>query len=137
MTIESIAKEMAEQYDNEIAKAFVFQVWKLLKAHGIEVRLTQKEHEKLIEEGKKFLKYTRSYELNFTDVDTSEHDAEVIDDFAERLLEDLITMRDKKFDIAKGTAMPERYTYLKVMDTLDMVIEMVKINAEQLKEKKE
>lgn len=59
---------------------------------------------------------------------------QAIDEFAESLLKELVPMKDKKFDIARGTAMPERYIHLKLMDILDTVIEMVKIKAEQLKE---
>lgn len=68
----------------------------------------------------------------------AEHDAQVrvdaIDEYKQRLLEDLIPLKDKYFDIAKGTSMPERYTHLKRMDTVDLIIEMVELKAEQLKE---
>lgn len=60
--------------------------------------------------------------------------ADAIDEYKERILKDLILLKDMYFDIAKGTKMPERYTHLKRMDTVDVIIEMVKIKAEQLKE---
>lgn len=61
---------------------------------------------------------------------------DTIDEYKQRLLEDLIPLKDKYFDIAKGTSMPERYTHLKRMDTVDLIIEMVELKAEQLKEQK-
>lgn len=60
--------------------------------------------------------------------------ADAIDEYKEQLLEYLIPLKDKYFDLAKGTKMSERYMHLKRMDTVDMIIEMVKVKAEQLKE---
>lgn len=67
-----------------------------------------------------------------------EHDrqisAEAIEEYRQCLLKDLIPLKDKYFEIARGTAMPERYTHLKRMDTVDMIIETVNLKAEALKE---
>lgn len=59
--------------------------------------------------------------------------ADAIDEYKKQLLEYLIPLKDKYFDLVKGTEMPERYTHLKRMDTVNIIIEMVKIKAEQLK----
>lgn len=56
-----------------------------------------------------------------------------IEKFKNDLIEDLIKLEDKYFDLATRTTMPERYMHLKRMDTVDMITEMVKIKAESLK----
>lgn len=60
--------------------------------------------------------------------------ADVIEEYKEQLLENLILLKDKYFDFAKKSTMPETYTHIKRMDTVNIIIEMVKIKAEQLKE---
>lgn len=61
---------------------------------------------------------------------------DAINEYKEQLLENLISLKDEYFDLVRGTKMPERYTHLKRMYTVNMIIEMVKIKAEQLKEQK-
>lgn len=58
----------------------------------------------------------------------------VLEECKRRLLEDLIPLKDTYFALAKGTSMPERYVQLKRMDTVELIIEMVNLKLEQLKE---
>jgi len=90
-----------------------------------------------IEKGRadKYQEIVSEYML-LTEKQVADIRADVIEEYKQRLLEDLNPLKDKYFDIAKGTSMPERYTHLKRMDTVELIIEMVELKAEQLKEKK-
>lgn len=63
--------------------------------------------------------------------------AEAIDEYKQLLLESLTPLQDEYFNTAKGTPMPEQRVYLKRADTVDLIIEMVKLKAEQLKHKED
>ena len=75
--LENIAKELAEQFDNEFAKAFVIQAGNELSRRGIKIWYSHTLLEEKVKETKLGTTYERSYAINFDNVDTSEHDAKV------------------------------------------------------------
>lgn len=57
--------------------------------------------------------------------------ASAIDEFKQHILKDLAELSCDYFMIAKGTAMPERYVHLKRMDTVELIIEMIKLKEQK------
>lgn len=75
--IEKIAKTIAEEQDNEIAKQFTLNIARILKENGIQMWLSYKNIDNGIEEKDGCTVYKGTFSVALDRIDTSEHDAKV------------------------------------------------------------
>lgn len=85
--VEKYHKSVTEMVDDAIVRNFVLQAGKILNENGIHLYLTVQdtlEWEEIESDGS--LKLSKHYSLNFSEVDTSEHDSEVRNNTIEEIL---------------------------------------------------
>lgn len=75
--ITRIGREIAKHFDDECVKLFCLKALKALNDEGIVVNLCQSEYYNFNDDGSPSIEWT----IDFKGIDTSEHDAKVIEEY--------------------------------------------------------
>lgn len=75
--LNKIEKSIAEDFDNNLAKAFVMEAGNTLLENGIKIWFSKKIIDSKVEETEFGRVYRDTYAIKFDGIDTSEHDAKI------------------------------------------------------------